>query len=174
MGLLDRILILWLGTFRYRWSRLRRSLFEGRYLSVELPPVTSLEDIEVCLKKVVWTLDGPLHLFDSISYPQSVWAKKKDDCDGFAVLAAKLLDRWSPASNPVLVTAIVRPVRRSHTICAFSSNGVIWFFDNSRLRREDCQTYDDLIVKITSGVERLICWDVVKPDTLETLGFYVT
>lgn len=169
----DRFIILWLRNFRYRWSRLRRNLFEGRYLSAELPSVGSLEDIESCLRQVVWTMDSPLHLFDSISYPETVWAKKRDDCDGFAVLAAKLLNQCAPTSNPVLVTAMVRPMQKSHTVCAFKRNDGLWFFDNHVLRREDCQTYADVAAKITQDVDRVLCWDVVKPDTLEPLEFHI-
>ncbi len=62
-------------------------------------------------------MDGPLHLFDCINYPQVTWTKKKDDCDGFAILAAELLHRWN--LNPVLVTTMVRPVRASYTVCVF-------------------------------------------------------
>ncbi len=116
----DRFLIWWLDTGRYRWSRLRRRLCERRYLTTVLPAVSSLEEIETCLREVKWTMDGPLHLFDCISYPQVTWARKKDDCDGFASLAAELLNRWNPNWNPVLVTTMVRPVRASHTVCVFT------------------------------------------------------
>ncbi len=172
MKLVDYLLKLWLRRARYRWSRLRRNLCEGRYLSTELPSVNSLKDIETCLRQVTWTMDGPLHLFDSISYPETVWAKKRDDCDGFAVLAAKLLNQWSRTTMAVLITAMVRPMRKSHTVCAFKRNGVLWFFDNYLLRREDCQTYADVVAKFTQEVDIVICWDVAKADTLETLEFH--
>ncbi|MFQ5872760.1 MAG: hypothetical protein ACE5JL_03020, partial [Dehalococcoidia bacterium] len=157
---------------RYRWSRLRRRLFEGRYLDTELPQATSLEDIEASLKQIVWTGDGLWHLYDSISYPQTVWANKKDDCDGFAILASELLQRWTPAAEPVLVTAIVRPAQSSHTVCAFRHGEGLWFFDNHELRRGDFQEYGDVVAQFTRGAKSLICWDVVKPDTLETLEFH--
>ncbi len=83
-SVLDWFLVWWLRSGRYGWSKLRRKVFERRYLSTTLPTTSSLEEIETCLKDVRWTMDGPLHLFDCISYPQTTWAKKKDDCDGFA------------------------------------------------------------------------------------------
>lgn len=165
-------LIWWLRRARYRWSRLRRRLFESRYLNTELPIVNSLGDIETCLKQITWSGDGLLHLYDSISYPQTVWAKKKDDCDGFAILAAELLQQWAPADNPVLVTAIVKPARLSHTVCAFRYRGGLLFFDNGNLRKGNFQGYKDVVAYFTQNAKSLICWDVVKPDTLETLEFY--
>lgn len=92
MSLVDSFLVWWLKDSRYKWSLLHRKLCEQRYLATALPSVSSLQEIERCLKDVTWTMDGPLHLFDCLSYPQATWAKKKDDCDGFAVLAAAYTD----------------------------------------------------------------------------------
>ena len=169
----DSFLVWWLRSGRYRWSWLRRRLCERRYLTTALPAVSSLEEIEMRLKQVKWMMDGPLHLFDCISYPQVTWAKKKDDCDGFASLAAELLRRWNPNYNPVLVTAMVRPVRASHTVCVFTtSQGSLCFFDNDSLRCEDCQTYSDVVARITQHAQRLVCWDVRNPVTFEMLEFH--
>jgi hypothetical protein len=168
----DSFLSWWLRKGRYRWSRLRRRLCEARYRDKELPAAGSLEDIEACLKKVTWSMDGPLHLYDSISYPQTVWAKKKDDCDGFAILAATLLQRCKPDCRPVLITAILRPASRSHTVCGFyAPDGALWFFDNDSLRKRNFQSYADVVAKV-KGDARLICWDVVEPSTLETIEFH--
>lgn len=173
MSMVDGFLTWWLRSGRYGWSRLRRWLFERRYLRVALPAVTSLEEIEASLKQVTWTMDGPLHLFDCISYPQVTWAKKKDDCDGFASLAAALLRQWNPDCHPVLVTAMVRPFRSSHTVCAFDAlQGVLCFFDNGALRNEDTATYAEIVDKISQHTDRLVCWDVREPDTLEMLEFH--
>ena len=47
---------------------------EHKYLSVPLPAANSLEEIETCLGQVKWSMDGPLQLFDAISYyPQATW-----------------------------------------------------------------------------------------------------
>ena len=173
MSYLDRFLIFWLQRGRYRWSRWRRKKFETRYEKQPLPVADSLEQIEVLLKQVTWTMDGPGHLFDAISYPQTVWAKKRDDCDGFAVLAAALLRQWQPESGPVLITAMLRPVRKSHTVCAFNVPGAgLWFFDNYTLRRGRYRTYADIAAEV-QGKARMVCWDVVDPDTLQTLEFHV-
>jgi hypothetical protein len=170
---IDRFLIFWLRNGRYRWSRWRRRWFEAKYRTQPLPAADSLEQIEALLKQVTWTMDGPLHLFDAISYPQTVWTKKKDDCDGFAVLAAALLQQWQPDSRPVLVTAMLRPVLKSHTVCAFNVPGAgLWFFDNYSLRRGRYRTYADIAAEVR-GKARMVCWDVVEPDTLQTLEFHV-
>ena len=172
-SIVDRFLVWWLRTGRYRWSWLRRRLFERRYLSIALPTAGSLEEIEACLRQVTWTMDGPLHLFDCISYPQVTWAKKKDDCDGFASLAAELLHRWNPNCNPVLVTAMLHPVQASHTVCAFvAPQGSLCFFDNYSLRCENCQTYGEVVTKISQHAQRLVCWDVRNATTLEMIEFH--
>ena len=172
-SLVDYFLVWWLRSGRYRWSRLHRRLFERRYLSTVLPTANSLEEIELSLKKITWTMDGPLHLFDCISYPNVTWAKKKDDCDGFSTLAAALLNQWNPNCNPVLVTAMVRPVRKSHTVCVFvSPQGNLCFFDNSSLRCENYQTYGEVVTRISENTDRLICWDVRNPVTFEVVEFH--
>jgi hypothetical protein len=171
-SIMDFFLKWWLRTGRYGWSRLRR-LFEHRYLATALPTVSSLKDIEAALRQVTWTMDGPLHLYDCISYPQTTWAKKKDDCDGFASLAAELLYRWDPTCNPVLLTAILRPVQSSHTVCVFTApHGDLCFFDNYLLQRGDYRSYDDIAAKISQQAKRLVCWDVRNPFTLELLEFH--
>jgi len=102
------------------------------------------------------------------------WAKKKDDCDGFATLAANLLNQLNPDYKPTLVTAIVRPVRYSHTVCAFQSpQNTLWFFDNYTLRKEDCNSYDEVVNKFTQNT-RLVCWDARDPFTLEIIQFHRT
>jgi hypothetical protein len=172
MTLVDYFLIWWLQKVRYRWSRLRRKLCEAKYLRQALPVASSLADIEAYLKQVTWTMDGPFHLFDAISYPQTVWAKKKDDCDGFAILAAALLQQWEPGAKPVLLTAMLRPMRRSHTVCAFLVPGAgLWFFDNNLLRRGHYRTYAEIAAEVR-GNAKLVCWDVVDPDTLQALEFH--
>jgi hypothetical protein len=170
--IIDAFLIWWLKKGRYRWSRLRRRLCEAKYRSLKLPAANSLEEIELLLKQITWSMDGPLHLFDSISYPQVVWVKKKDDCDGFAILAAGLLGDWQPECQPVLITAMLRPMRFSHTVCGFREpDGRLRFFDNGNLRRKYLQEYIEIVSDI-QGASRLVCWDVVDPNTLQTLEFH--
>ena len=172
-SIVDLFLIWWLRTGRYGWSEIRRRLFERGYLGKPLPTVTSLEDIEAQLHKVKWTMDGPLHLFDSISYPEATWIKKKDDCDGFATLAAALLTQLNKEYSPVLVTVMIRPIRLSHTVCVFKSAPEgLWFFDNDSLRRVDCSKYDEIATIVGQQAERLVCWDVRNPDTLDMIEFH--
>jgi hypothetical protein len=171
-SIMDFFLTWWLRTGRYGWSRLRRRLCERRYLATALPTVNSLKDIEAALRQVTWTMDGPLHLYDCISYPQTTWAKKKDDCDGFASLAAELLYRLKPDYKPVLLTAILHPVQSSHTVCVFTApHGDLCFFDNDLLQRANYRSYDEVAAKISQQAKRLVCWDVRNPFTLELLEF---
>ncbi|MDP2731440.1 MAG: hypothetical protein Q8O55_13325 [Dehalococcoidales bacterium] len=170
--MIDLLLRWWLRSGRYTWSRLRRWLFERRYRKTTLPAANSLEEIAGYLGQVTWTMDGPFHLYDAISYPETVWAKKKDDCDGFAILAANLLPGLGSNTDPVLITAILRPVRRSHTVCGFrNADGALSFFDNSLLRQGDFKEFGD-IVALIKGDARLVCWDVRNPVTFDLVKFH--
>jgi len=172
MGLVDAFIAFGMKNLRYPWSRLRQRLCERHYLKTELPQANSLQDIQARLKKIKWTKDGFFHLYDALSYPQTVWAKKKDDCDGFAVLAAELLQSLSPTLNPVLVSAAVRPLRKSHTVCAFKDGQRLAFFNNARLRKGNYKEYGDIVAKFTQRADRVICRDVAKPKSLEILEFH--
>jgi len=171
-AIIDAFLVWWLRSGRYGWSKLRRKIFEWGYLKIPLPEANSLVEIEACLKQVKWTMDGPLHLFDSISYPQVTWAKKKDDCDGFATLACELLTRLDSSFNSLLVTAMMRPIRKSHTICVFTHpDGNLSFFDNNTLRN-DCASYSKIVKMISQGSEKLVCWDVRRHDDFGLIEFH--
>jgi hypothetical protein len=170
--IIDKFLVWWLRSGRYSWSKLRRKIFERGYLKTALPMANSLEGVEVCLKQVKWTMDGPLHFFDSISYPQTTWVKRKDDCDGFATLACELLKQLNNSFNPVLVTALMHPVRRSHTVCVFNRpDGTMGFFDNNVLRN-DCVTYSQVVEKIRLDSDKIVCWDVRRHDDFALIEFH--
>jgi hypothetical protein len=170
--IIDWFLVCWLRRGRYGWSKFRRWLLERKYLSIILPEVESPEDIETSLHLITWTMDGPLHLFDCISYPQTTWAKKKDDCDGFAMVAAELLNRLNPDYHPVLVTALVHPIRYSHTVCALTSQeGTLWYFDNYSLKSENLEKFEDIVKSITKE-HQLVCWDVRNPFNFDMIEFH--
>ena len=154
-------MVWWLRSGRYAWSRLRRRLLESRYLNVVLPLASSVDEVRECLEQIEWTPDGIFHLWDCISYPQTTWKKKKDDCDGFSTLACELLTRIPGGGfEPVLVTAVMHPVSKSHTVCAFKqSDGYLSFFDNQYLR-EGYPDYEQVVEAISQRAERLVCWDV--------------
>lgn len=146
---------------------------EGKYLSTALPEVGTLAEIEGCLNEVIWTMDGPLHLYDSISYPETVWARKKDDCDGFAILASTLLQKWNPGTKPVLLTVIIRPIQKSHTVCVFSLPGEkLRVFDNASLHDEEYESYTAVMSRISEDKGRLVCWDVRDPQTFNMIEFH--
>lgn len=173
MWLQDKFLTWWLHGPRYTWSRFRRALFEGGFLKKPLPAVNSLEDIQAFMIQVKWKRDMLPELFDCVSYPHRVWAKKKDDCDGFSVLAAELLSRWSPETDPVMVTAMVAPLKNSHSVCVFKLEGNLRYFNNETLKPGLFQSYADIVAEFTGPPNRLICWDVVRPCNLETLEFHI-
>ena len=173
MWIQDKFLTWWLHGPRYGWSKLHRRLFEGGFLSKPLPTVNSLEDIQACMRKIEYKKDSPWELFDCVSYPQRVWDKKKDDCDGYSVLAAELLSRWNPETEPVMVTAMVAPIDDCHSVCVFKLGGNLRYFNNKELVGTGFQGYKEIVAEISKRPKKLICWDVVKPDTLEVLEFHL-
>ncbi len=167
------IAVWWLRSGRYRWSKFYRWLYERRYLKESLPEAVSIEDVEACLKQVTWKLEGLLHLYDSISYPQTTWVRKRDNCDGFASLAAELLYRLNSNHRPVLITTVVEPISKSHTVCAFNNlRGSLWYFDNARLKSEQYRNYNEIAIKVSQRGTNLICWDVRNPYTFELIEFH--
>ena len=169
---IDAFLERWLRWGRYPWSRLRRRLLEGKYLKAALPSAGSPEQVADLLAQVTWSMDGLFHLYDAISYPQAVWSKKRDDCYGFAVLAAELLRQADPATTPVLLTAMLHPVRKSHTVCLFRHGDSWRFFDNARLEPDVFGSYRDIALRVASRGKRLVCWDVADPRSLRALEFH--
>lgn len=149
-------------------------MFERGNLSVELPTIDSLKTLDTTLDQVTWTMDGPLHLYDSISYPQTVWAKKKDDCDGFAVLAAELLKRFDPQTAPVLMTVMLRPAGKSHTVCVFRHSGALRITDNKRVRAEEFADYAEAARYVAQRGTQVVCWDIADPWSLSQLEFHRT
>jgi hypothetical protein len=164
----------WLRGARYSWSKFKRKVFEKKFLKTELPSVNSLEDIGDCLKQITWTMDNIFALFDSISYPERTWADKKDDCDGFATVASALINKWNPSLEPVMLTAITRPIARSHTVCVFKYEGSIRFFNNASLDGDNLTCYQDVVNKIHREEDRLVCWDVRDPRTFGLIEYHKT
>lgn len=163
----------WIRRLRYPWSRLRRAMFERGYLDEPLPEVDSVESIGAALRQVTWTADGPLHLYDAISYPQTTWRKKHDDCDGFATLAAALLRELNADTDPVLLTTVVLPLKKAHTVCAFrDESGTLRIFDNARLRPQSFDSYVEVARVVAQRGESAVCWDVVDPESLRVLEFH--
>ncbi len=171
-AMMGRLGWLWLRYLRYPWSRLYRTLFERGYRSAPLPPAASVEEVGAVLAAVTWSPDGPRHLYDAISYPAAVWARRRDDCDGFAILAATLLARIDPRSAPLLVSAVVLPVSESHTVCAFREGEAYRVFDNARLRDERFATLDQVAELLARRGRRPVCWDIVRPADLRALAVH--
>jgi hypothetical protein len=171
MWLEDCFLSWWLHGPRYGWSKFRRFLFERGFLKTELPKVETLNDIQQSLQQVTWKQDGFAELFDCVSYPQRVWARKKDDCDGFAILAAALLKQLKTPTNPVIVTAMVNSINNCHSVCAFEWEGHYRYFSNAELSVKNFSNYEAIVKDYVGTKYRLLCWDVVDPVTLKELDY---
>ena len=167
MFLQDMFLKWWLHGPRYRWSKLRRFLFERGSLKTQLPLVANLDDIVRNLNKITPKQDFWPELFDCVSYPQRVWARGKDDCDGYAILAAALLKQLDPKYQPVLVTAMVTSLYHSHSVCVFSEDKKYRYFSNKELSPLIFDSIEDVVKNFYNKNYRLLCWDEVDPVTLK-------
>jgi hypothetical protein len=173
MWLQDQFLKWWLHGPRYSWSKFRRFMFERGFLKKPLPPVKTLADIQSSLREITWVKDGLGELFDCISYPQRVWSKKKDDCDGFAILTAALLNQWDKNTKPVIVTAMVSSMTHCHSVCVFQLGGGLRYFSNKELSPKTFASYKKIVADFVNPSYRLICWDIVEPNTLKQREFNV-
>lgn len=122
---------IWLSGPRYWWSNLYRFLFEQKYKLVAMPRVQSIYDIEKVLRTISWSADSAYKLYDSISYPGTVYTTKKDDCDGFAILAVELLKQLQIYGY--VYTYVPMDFASAHTICVFRYKGFVCAFSNSYL-----------------------------------------
>ncbi len=167
MWLQDCFLKWWLSGPRYGWSKFRRFMFERGFLKTKLPQVANLDDIVRNLNEITWKQDFWPELFDCISYPERVWARGKDDCDGYAVLAAALLKQWDKKTNPVIVTAMVSSFNHCHSVCVFEMGGGFRYFSNKELSPKTFTGYKEIVADFANKAYRLVGWDVVDPDTLK-------
>ncbi len=163
----------WLHGPRYGWSKFRRFMFERGSLKNSLPPVKTLADIQARLREITWKQDGFAELFDCVSYPQRVWSKKKDDCDGFAILAAALLKQIDKNTQPVIVTAMVSSLYHCHSVCVFKIGGGYKYFSNDELNPKTFNSYQDIVNDFRNKKYRLLCWDVTEPDMLKQREYHV-
>lgn len=144
---------LWLSGPRYWWSKFKRFFFERKYKkSVVLPKVSGLTAIQKELSKIMWTQDNMLNLFDCISYPETTYATKKDDCDGFATLAIHLLAQLGIVGY--YYTYIPLKWQRAHTVCVFRHKGLICRFDNASLFKSPMGVFKNY--KNTHFTERIV------------------
>jgi len=171
--LLRRFGHVWLRYLRYPWSKVYRILFERGVQTAPLPPASTVEEVRAVLAAVTWSPDGPRHFYDAISHPAAVWARRRDDCDGFAILAATLLARIDPRFAPLLVSAVVLPISESHTVCAFRDGAGDDYrvFDNARLREERYASLEEVAGLLARRGKVPLYWDVVRPADLRTLTF---
>lgn len=173
MWIQDCFLKFWLHGPRYGWSKFRRFMFERGFLKTPLPPTNTLADVQSRLAEITWKQDGFAELYDCVSYPQRVWFQKRDDCDGFAVLAAALLKQWDKKTNPVIVTAMVSSLAHCHSVCVFEMGGGFRYFSNKELSPKTLTSYEKVIADFVNPTYRLVCWDVIEPDTLKQLEYHV-
>jgi len=133
---------LWLSGPRYWWSKFKRFFFERKYKSsVTLPKIASLGAIRKELAKITWTQDNVWNLFDCVSYPETTYATKKDDCDGFATLAIHLLKQLG--IRGYYYTYIPLKWQRAHTVCIFLNKGKIYRFDNAGFIKSGIRKFDE-------------------------------
>ena len=166
----------WLKHLRYKWSRLYRKLNKNKCQDVELPEVSSMADISKCLREIEYRADKAKELYDVIGTPKMVWNNKYGDCDDTSSLAAGLINSWKPGRNPVLLTVITDPFEHSHNVCAYTWGSYYYCISNWLNCRTVCydfKCYEDIAEWVARHTgSKLLCWDIVDPETLKQLEFH--
>lgn len=172
----------WVRKGRLIWSKIYRSIFERKYAGKLLPTLATegetltpdkvLIRLKWVLSKITWRQDKWYMLFDVISYPQTVWFKKEDDCDGFAILAAALLEQARNSvprlGNVFLLTVVGRPLENSHTVCVFDIDGVLYVADNNYVYRSSRTTIDKIAEDyLKKNFKKPYCWQLIDVNLKE-------
>lgn len=165
-----RILIrFWVRKGRLIWSKIYRFLFEWRYKKYSLPKISDnlLLKLQYILLQITWTPDPWYMLFDVIPLPQKVWKTKKDDCDGFAILAAAIL-KQSDINEVVLLTVVGSPIKHSHTVCCFKLNDQWYVADNQVVYRSVSNNLEKIAEYYLKKLFRKpYCWQIITPELKE-------
>lgn len=109
--------------FRVRipWSKFWR-FFEWK--RSPLPAIEGFSDLRAILNRIEWTPDPWWKLGDVLQSPEWTWAKRKDDCDGFALVSLAVMQK-SKLGTGFLVTAVTRPIRHSHSVALFPWDALV-------------------------------------------------
>lgn len=184
MDKLNRLFIrFWVRKGRLWWSKIYRKLFERKYLRKPLPELTLIDTeplkpeqvmnrLRWVLSKIEWRQDKWYMLSDAISYPQTVWAKKADDCDGFAILSATLLERARQhidgLGEVVILTVVGSPIRNSHTITCFNLKGHWYVTDNDRVYMSGLDSIEEIAeFYLRRLFRKYYCWQLIDIDLNE-------
>lgn len=146
--------------FRVRipWSRFWRFLeWQGK----AVPKIRNFGNLNSILPVMKWTADPRWKLGDVLQTPEWTWAHKKDDCDGFALVAlaamAQSKIRWG-----YLLTVITRPIKESHSVALFPWDAIVhpesgivitpateWkWTSNAQLKKCHAASFSDLIRQV--------------------------
>jgi len=172
----------WLAVF-YLWVRFYLSavlrLAELRYLGKELPTVTNLQDVENRCREVTWTPDWKLapHVklrrlwWDCLSYAETVWARKKDDGDGFAILACELCKQLG--IKAYILSVFTSPGQYSHAVAFGRHSGNPFMFNNGRLVWFDAAHTVEHVVQNAASGHDVVAWSLEDHETGELVRLHI-
>lgn len=180
---MSKLYLDWLWVF-YLWARrywsaiLRVPELPYRWFT-KLPSVESLEDIEKVSSEVKWVADWTLapHVklrrfwWDCLSYPQTVWARKKDDCDGFAILNCELGTQIG--IKMYILSVVMEPRELSHAVAYGKQGATPFMFTNGRLVMfEDDRTLEDVVQTVAAPAKRILAWSLEDHKTGELVRLH--
>jgi hypothetical protein len=129
------------------------SLFRKPSLTLPLPQVKSIEDIQGVLAQVKY-----VNTFsDKLINPEVVWAKKTANCVEFASLIRPLL--ISIGKEPKVVAIKCKNLTDNHVITAFLNPDTFDYFSDANLRHTDFKDLDSLILGIKHS--DLVSWKLL-------------
>jgi hypothetical protein len=60
-----------------------------------------------------------------------------------------------------------------HSVCVFQLGGGLRYFSNKELSPKTFASYKKVVADFVNPSYRLICWDIIEPDTLKQRKYNV-
>lgn len=142
-------------------------MWERRYLDAKLPEILNSGELKNIYSELKWRADKcPSNnkilkfifnlLPDYLSYPQATWFRKWDDCDGFALLATKLL-------RMIGINAYLLSVSwkySGHAVCCWWQDGQFCYVDNkSKGTIRTVGSLKELVLSV-AGKNKVVAWSL--------------
>jgi hypothetical protein len=166
------------------WSMIYRFVWESKYKNLELPAVSSLQELANILKGMVWRADGVREFGDAMSSAEATWGRYRDnkpagDCDDFAAFithtilnSQKQYDAFRELTDLKIMNVCWRSgkVLGGHNFAIFKDGERIGVMDYDMPDWFDTlEQVRDFIVKKYSGGNLYVGWATMDPVMLKPI-----
>ena len=150
------------------WSNIYRVIFESKYSKFNGPKCSSIVDVSRALRAIKYEHDGIKRFIDTVSYPQAVYERGRDDCDGSAIFAHAMIAQNELARPWILSVAWLDEKNKyhGHAVCMYThvDDGSYSHIGNwNQSMPVKCEDFKEVIGSITFG-SVLVGWAVYGGD----------